>query len=140
MIMSMPFINAMRKGGYVVSRADANALMGSPQPYAIHELLKMKRPDAGQINDSLIDALLQYFLSELLDFYPEDTSIQPTKDAEDVFAELQVHRMKVALDSGFSRDIAAVNVQRFGWWEEKGPMDDFTACIEGTGKDGNACI
>jgi phosphonatase-like hydrolase len=122
-------INAMRKGGYEVSRADANAVMGYPKPYAIHELLKIKEPDVELINDSLINSLHQHFLSEMLDFYREDASVQPTKGAEEVFEELHAHGIKVALDTGFSRDIADVIVKRFGWWE-KGLIDAMAASDE----------
>jgi phosphonatase-like hydrolase len=122
-------IHAMQKGGYEVSRAEANAVMGYPKPYAIHELLKVKEPNVELINDSFIDTLHQHFLSEMLDFYRNDASVQPTKGAEDVFEKLHENGIKVALDTGFSRDITEVIVERFGWWE-RGLIDAMAASDE----------
>ena len=108
-------IHAMKKGGYTISREEANDVMGYPKPYAITELLKIKEFDASKINEDWVKDLHQHFLDEMLDFYMNDPSVEPISDAEYVFKYLHDNGVKVALDTGFSRDITDVIINRFGW-------------------------
>lgn len=122
-------IHAMEKGGYSVSREEANDVMGYPKPYAITELLKMKEPDPDKITEEWVMELHQHFLDEMLDFYRNDPSVEPVADAEYVFNQLHEKGLKVALDTGFSRDITDVIIERFGWLE-RGLIDATAASDE----------
>jgi phosphonatase-like hydrolase len=122
-------MNAMLKGGYEVSRKEANDVMGYPKPYAILELLKVKEPDQSKINDDLVDQLHQHFLAEMLDFYENDPSVEPVEDAEFVFKALHDAGIKIGLDTGFSKDIAETIVKRLGWLEN-GLIDTLVASDE----------
>lgn len=119
-------IHAMAKGGYKISREEANDVMGYPKPYAIEELLKIKEVNQELITPEFINQLHNEFLLEMLHFYEFDASVQPIEDAEFVFDELHRRGVKVALDTGFSRDIAEVIVRRFGWLEN-GKIDVLVA-------------
>jgi phosphonatase-like hydrolase len=122
-------IHAMEKGGYNISREEANDVMGYPKPFAITELLKIKEPDTSRITEDWVMELHQHFLDEMLDFYRNDPSVEPVSDAEYVFQQLHDRGVKVALDTGFSRDITDVIIERFGWLE-RGLIDASAASNE----------
>lgn len=122
-------IYAMELGGYLVSKDEADDVMGYAIPYAITELLKVKEADAARISEESVMELHQHFLDKMLEFFGNDPSVEPVEDAAYVFTHLQARGVKVALDSGFSRDITDVIIERFGWLE-KGLIDATAASDE----------
>jgi phosphonatase-like hydrolase len=65
----------------------------------------------------------------MIDFYSHDPSIRPVEDAEEVFAALQEMGIKIALDTGFSRDITDIILHRVGW-DNSGLVDATAASDE----------
>ena len=114
------FQSALNHHGYSsVTLQEANEKMGYSKPQAIRELLEIHEPDPAKITESLIEEIHSAFVSGMLDFYATDPSIRPVADAEEVFAALQKMGVKVALDTGFSRDITDIILDRVGWADGK---------------------
>jgi phosphonatase-like hydrolase len=105
-------------GGMSVSRDEANEVMGIPKPVAISMLMERKhngtRPSA-----ETVARLHDDFLRRMLEFYRTDPSVEPTVGATDALGELRDAGIMVALDTGFSRDIADAVLDRLGWRESQ---------------------
>lgn len=110
------FQSALNIHGYPsVTLQEANEKMGYAKPQAIRELLEIHEPDPAKITEGLIEEIHSAFVSGMLDFYSTDPSIRPVDDAEEVFRVLKEMGIKVALDTGFSRDITDIILHRVGW-------------------------
>jgi len=62
-----------------------------------------------------LDALHHRFVARMLAFYRDDPSVSEVAGASETFRVLQRHGIKSALDTGFSRDIAQILIDRLGW-------------------------
>ena len=123
------FQSALNKHGYPsVTLQEANEKMGYAKPQAIRELLEIHEPEPAKITEYLIEEIHSAFVSGMLDFYATDPSIRPVADAEEVFAALKEMGIKVALDTGFSRDITDIILKRVGWSD--GRLVDATAASD----------
>jgi phosphonatase-like hydrolase len=96
-----------------VSAAAAAAVMGLPKPVAIRELLAA-HVAAGAPLDGLVDEIHLRFRLDMVAHY-RSGSLAPAERAEDVFAALRAAGVRVTLDTGFSRDILDVVLERLGW-------------------------
>lgn len=98
--------------GVRVSHRTAVSLMGIPKPAAVLRLLQEQghEPDAG-----LIDCAHRAFIGMMLDHYRNDPSVAEVPGTSRVFAELRSAGLKVAVDTGFSRDITDAIIERMGW-------------------------
>ena len=123
--------NAFRKAfesyGYSeVSEEDVKPLMGYKKPIAIRMVLEKLD---GNWDADLIENIHNEFVSEMMDHYEYSPDVKPMLQAENVFLQLKEKGIKVALNTGFSRDIADVIVSRLQW-KEKGLIDDYIASDE----------
>ncbi|MFC3417855.1 HAD hydrolase-like protein [Algoriphagus hitonicola] len=110
------FQHALNQAGYPeVTLQEANEKMGYSKPQAIRELLQIHERDPKKITDSFIDSIHSDFVQRMVDHYSNDTAIRPKEDAEEVFTALAEMGIKVALDTGFSRDITDIILRRVGW-------------------------
>ncbi len=106
-------IHAMAAFGFAVERPEANAVMGYPKPLAILEMLQRRHAD-----EALVDPIHQTFLDNMIQFYQTDPDVAPTYFAEETFALLRQRGIKVALDTGFSRDITEAILDRLQWHDK----------------------
>jgi phosphonatase-like hydrolase len=111
--------DAMKKHGIEISLEDANTVMGIPKPIAIKKLLQSCYTGERKISDQWVEAIHQYFVKNMIDFYLSDESVKENEGVSDTFASLRRQGVQVFLDTGFDRDIAAPLVARLGW-KEKG--------------------
>ena len=65
----------------------------------------------------------------MMDYYEYDANVKAMEGAEDLFFFLQERGVRVALNTGFSKDIASVIVSRFQWIE-RGLVDEFIGSDE----------
>lgn len=120
------FQKAFRKHNLEVTEAEVNPLMGYPKPIAIQIVLE----NAGvEFEEELIHDIHDDFVAEMITFYEESPYVQPMPGAEDLFFYLQEKGVYVALNTGFSRDVAEVIINRFQWLD-RGLIDDFIASDE----------
>lgn len=121
------FCKAFQSYGYnEVSEDDVKPLMGYKKPIAIRMVLEKMD---GNWDDDLIENIHNKFVSEMMDHYEFSPDVKPMLQAENVFLRLKEKGIKVALNTGFSKDIADVIVNRLQW-KEKGLIDDYIASDE----------
>ncbi len=106
---------ALATQGYTVPLAAANEVMGIAKPVAIKMLLERFYPEAAVTAD--INSLHHSFLQIMIDFYRNEPGICEIEGATDTFKTLQAQGVKVGLDTGFSRDITDIIIERLGWQE-----------------------
>jgi phosphonatase-like hydrolase len=103
---------ALENVGVRVTREEVNAVMGIPKPEALRRLLE------GAARAELLtelDAIHEDFVGRMIAFYQTDPSVHEIAGAADVFRKLRTAGIKVGLDTGFTRDIAEVVLERLGW-------------------------
>jgi len=96
-----------------VSMTDVLEVMGMPKPVAIRQLLSRPGADQGDLETAVHDAH-EKFRTAMIDRY-RDGPIVPAEGTEHVFAALRRAGIRVALDTGFSRDILQTILDRLGW-------------------------
>lgn len=111
-----------------VTLAEANEKMGYPKPLAIQAILSNHISDKASITADLIDAIHEDFVQNMIDYYRHAPGIVPMDDAEETFNSLRGKGIKIGLDTGFSRDITDVILERVGWLNS--PMVDISVCSD----------
>lgn len=111
-----------------VTLGEANEKMGYPKPLAIQAILSNHVKDKSNITLDLIDAIHEDFVQNMIDYYRNTTGIEPMDDAEETFRTLQKKGIKIGLDTGFSRDITDVILERVGWLNSS--LIDITVCSD----------
>ena len=111
-----------------VTLEEAQEKMGYPKPLAIRDILTQNVSTQDEITEDLISAVHADFVSNMIEYYRNTPGISAMDDAEEVFAELQKIGIKVGLDTGFSRDITDVILERVGW--KNTPLIDITVCSD----------
>lgn len=122
--------SALRAAGVEVTRDEVNEVMGMPKPLAIRLLMEKKLP-APSVTDRYNEELYQRFLSEMLQFYRTDSRVREVEGASEVFRSLKLAGIRVAIDTGFARPIAAAIIEKLGW-EINGLIDTSVASDEVT--------
>lgn len=69
-----------------------------------------------------LDAIHEDFVERMIAFYRTDPAISEMPGTGATFRQLKQHGIKVALNTGFSRDIAQTLIDRLGW-ERDGLID-----------------
>lgn len=105
---------ALMEAGVPVTRDEVNTVMGIPKPLAIETLLSQKEPGASPAR-TRIDSIHDSFLVRMIRFYETDPRVQEMPEATATFQRLKSAGVKVALDTGFSRPIVNVILDRLGW-------------------------
>lgn len=106
---------ALAAGGLSPSRAQVNAVMGLPKPVAIAQLLALLKYYGQPAPEAEIERLHGDFLQRMIRFYQADPDVAPMPGAEECLRALKRAGVRVALDTGFSRDIAETILHRLGW-------------------------
>ena len=97
-----------------VSTRDAVEVMGLPKPIAIRRLLMSAGIEPGAGLDRIVGETHEEFRAAMIDRYRRGP-LAAADGAEDVFRALQRAGVRVALDTGFSRDILDAVIDRLGW-------------------------
>ena len=121
------FLSAFESYGYKdVSEEDVKPLMGYKKPVAIRMVL-----DKLEIEEdiALEEDIHEEFVSEMMDYYEYSPEVKPMPEAENVFLLLKEKGIKVALNTGFSKEIADVILRRLQW-KDRGLIDDYIASDE----------
>ncbi|MDZ4810046.1 MAG: HAD hydrolase-like protein [Bacteroidota bacterium] len=124
--VAQAFQKAFANQGIEIEAEHANPLMGYHKPLAIQMMLEKigVDPDAEFIEEIHAD-----FENEMMDFYETAPEVKTMPGAEDFFLLLKERGVRVALNTGFSKNIADVIVERFQW-KEKGLVDDYIGSNE----------
>jgi phosphonatase-like hydrolase len=107
------FSAALQKSGYPVPVAAVNHVMGYRKIEAISILLHEFYP-ATAGDSKLVNTIHDNFISSMQAFY-RATTLSPLPFAEELFSLLHGQKIKIALDTGFSKDITDIIIGRLGW-------------------------
>lgn len=116
--VGIAFQQAMLSQGYEIAIENVNPLMGYEKPLAIKMMLEVREPDKSKITEALVGAIHTHFVNGMIDFYKTTTEIAPLPHVEETFRALREEGIKIALNTGFSRDIADVIIGRLGWEDQ----------------------
>jgi phosphonatase-like hydrolase len=100
---------ALAGAGLTVDREAVNAVMGLPKPEAIRRLV-----GASALADR-VAAIHDDFVERMCRHYRTDPDVREVPGATATFGRLRRAGVRVALDTGFSRDIARLIIDRLGW-------------------------
>jgi phosphonatase-like hydrolase len=106
---------ALAGAGVKVSRDEVNEVMGMPKPVAIALLLERRKFSGSSAPPAEVTSIHDDFLRRMIAFYRTDPAVREIDGASEVFGQLRRAGVKVALDTGFSRDIVNAILQRLGW-------------------------
>lgn len=116
--VGVAFQNAMKAYGYEIGIAHINPIMGYEKPLAIRMMLEKHEGDKQKITDQLVDAIHTLFVDSMIRFYETSDDIVPLPNVEETFEVLRGAGVRIALDTGFSRNIADVIIARLGWQDK----------------------
>jgi phosphonatase-like hydrolase len=111
--------DALKKHEVDVSLNDVNEVMGIPKPTAIQKLLEKRYTGSRLVSLQWVEAIHQYFVKRMIDFYLKDGQVAEKEGVSETFAELKKMGVKIFVDTGFDRDIASPLLKRMGWQEKK---------------------
>mgnify|MGYP006189600709 FL=1 len=109
------FIDAMKEYGFTIPAEEVNKVMGWRKKDAIRLLLDKFNTVIDENTDVLIEQIHDAFIRKMISFYESDEDLQALNHAEEVFATLKRHKIKVALNTGFTRAITDVILKRLNW-------------------------
>jgi len=109
------FMYAMQKHGYPITKDQANKVMGYKKIIAINDLLQSNYAGSIVENENLINEIHDTFIETMIDFYEHSKEILPMESAESIFKWLQENDIKVALNTGFTKQITDTILERVGW-------------------------
>lgn len=105
------FSNAGLSG---ITISDVDEVMGYRKKEAIEILVRKYRPGSA-IDADFIEAIHQDFTEQMVAFYETWEGLRALPYAENAFREFHDNKVKVALNTGFSRAITTPILKRLGW-------------------------
>lgn len=117
--IAIAFQEALKAFGYKIPVEKINPLMGYKKTEAIKRLLKEYEIKKEKISTEYIQKIHQLFLERMTQFYSTTKNLRPLPSAEEVFTSLKGKNILVGLDTGFSKQITDIIVNRLGWIENK---------------------
>lgn len=113
--IALAFQTAMQEFGYQVPLKQINLLMGYKKTEAIKKMLDLYEAEKARVTDEFINTIHQRFLKLMVEYYQNTKDLHPQPHAEAVFHSLKERNIKVGLNTGFSKEITEVIVERLGW-------------------------
>lgn len=116
------FQSALQQYGYDVPSPVIDLHMGYEKTHAIRLMLDRYETNKGNITDDLVGNIHSAFVSGMIDYYSNTDELSALSNVEDTFMALHNKDIKIAINTGFSRDIAQTIIDRLQW-QEKGLVD-----------------
>jgi phosphonatase-like hydrolase len=110
--VSKVFQTALLHFGYHLSLHQIDPLMGYEKAFAIRQLL------GADATDELVRSIHLEFMAQMMRYY-ETADLQPLPNVETTFQQLQEAGIRVAINTGFSRNIASIIIDRLQWQQNK---------------------
>ncbi|MBK1438842.1 HAD-IA family hydrolase [Parapedobacter sp. ISTM3] len=105
--------------GYDIPLEQINPYMGYEKNKAIKEILKTYQNGNVTMDDAQISAIHRSFVGRMIRYYETSEEIEALPNVEETFAVLRQQGVKIAINTGFSRNIADVIVEKLGWYERQ---------------------
>lgn len=112
------FQAALAKFGYQIPLDQINLYMGYEKNKAIREILHTYEGGPEVIDEAHVGAIHRAFVGRMVRYY-ETREIEPLPHVEDTFAKLHEKGIKIALNTGFSRNIADIIIEKLGWFDRE---------------------
>lgn len=113
------FMAAFRESGFEIPHEEVKKVMGFRKIDAIRILLEKfsggKTGTATKEGQELIEKIHSSFIGKMVAFYQTDKDLQPLPHVEEIFSKLKEKGVKVALNTGFTRIITNVILERLHW-------------------------
>lgn len=108
-------VKAFEKQDLFISHKHTNTKMGKPKPLVIRELLNDIFEETPEDFEALVSNIHADFIQTMIDFYQTDKNVKAKTNAVRTMLALKNAGVKVALDTGFSKQIADAIIDRLGW-------------------------
>ena len=105
----------LRAADVSVTEDAVDKVMGLAKPDAIKRLLQGCRDSAAAWSPREVETIHLEFVKRMVAYYAHDPSVREVQGASHAFRRLHQMGISVALDTGFSRPIANVVIERLGW-------------------------
>jgi phosphonatase-like hydrolase len=106
------FRAALAAVGVAADPALVNSVMGLPKPEAVRRLLKAAGRTPAEPDVAAVHA---DFVARMKRYYATDPAVREVPGAAATFAALREAGIKVALNTGFGRELVDVILDRLGW-------------------------
>lgn len=116
------FQASLQQYNYEVPSPVIDLHMGYEKTHAIRLMLDRYEPNKENITDELVSNIHTAFVDRMIDYYRNADDIAALPNTEDTFIALHNKGIKIAINTGFSRDIAQTIIDRLQW-QEKGLID-----------------
>jgi phosphonatase-like hydrolase len=126
--VTQTFRNALQQHGYDVPEHIINPLMGYKKILAITKMLHLYETDSAKITTALIQKIHESFVRLMIAYYQQADFLEALPNAESTMLMLKKSGIQIGINTGFSRDIAEVIIDRLAW-REKGVFD-FLVCSD----------
>lgn len=120
--VTQTFKSALQAHGYIIPDHIINPLMGYKKIVAITKMLHLYETDPSRITTDLIHQIHETFVGLMIEYYEQADFLEALPNAESTLLSLKKAGIQVGINTGFSRDIAAVIINRLKW-REKGVFD-----------------
>jgi phosphoglycolate phosphatase-like HAD superfamily hydrolase len=108
---------ALEAVGIAADPVDVNRVMGLPKTETIAILIE-RDGRADDLGDR-VEEIYRDFVRRALALYATDPSVREVPGASEVFDRLRAAEIRVALNTGFSREITDVILERLGWRHDR---------------------
>ena len=108
------FRKAFSNAGMEVEASDVNGVMGYRKREAIEIIVEKYNPGF-EDDGEYIYLIHEDFTKQMVAYYETTDDLVPLPYAEKVFQEFQNNNIKVALNTGFTREITTSILKRLGW-------------------------
>lgn len=112
-VVNRCFRDTLLSHGLAIEPEAVDAVMGLSKPEAFR-ILVGGVPKAGGVKVR-VETLHDEFVDRMVRYYRDDPSVREVTGISALFDKLHEAGVKVALDTGFSRDIACAILERLGW-------------------------
>jgi phosphonatase-like hydrolase len=126
--VTQTFRNALQQHGYDVPEHIINPLMGYKKIVAITKMLHLYETDSAKITTALIQKIHESFVRLMIEYYQQADFLEALPNAESTMLMLKKSGIQIGINTGFSRDIAEVIIDRLAW-RKKGVFD-FLVCSD----------
>lgn len=109
--------NSLADFGFKIPLSAGNEMMGISKPVAIKKLIEQYYPDQMDLVD--ITPIHEKFLALMIDFYKNNSEIREIEGTTEIFTLLKNAGVKIGIDTGFSRDITNIILNRMGWEQKR---------------------
>ncbi len=110
------FRQAFLASGIDISASEVDTVMGYRKSEAISLMVQKHAPELLLENDLVIQTIHELFNRNMVHFYKNNTDLNSLPYAEEVFNLFQESGIRVALNTGFTRDITNAILVNLGWY------------------------